>query len=59
MRIGALLLAWRNKYDKKAGELAKDIGIPIATLYRLEAGDTVPDGTTLAKVLTWSMGKPA
>lgn len=52
MRIALLLKKWRliNEIDVK--ELATDIGISKATMYRIEAGGGI-DGETLMKIFNW------
>ena len=43
---------WRHTVDMDNADVARDIGISVPTLYRLEKGKPV-DGVTLAKVIIW------
>lgn len=53
MRIGLLLRKWRLINDIAVKELAAEIGISVATLYRMENFGAHTDGVTLLKILNW------
>lgn len=55
MNLGKVLKDWRWANKMNLREAAKIFGIGAATLMRLEQGYNNPDGTTLAKILTWLM----
>ena len=55
MRLGHVLRKWRRSEDIGLREAAKDMGLTLATLQRLEAGDGGLDGRTLKTVLIWLM----
>jgi len=44
--------------DRPLRDVAKEIGIPVTTLHRLETGQGV-DGSTLGAVLIWLMERTA
>ncbi len=52
MRLGKMLLAYRQKEDTNARDLAKEIGMGASTLCRIERGNS-PDVTTYLKILDW------
>jgi len=52
MRIALLLKKWRLINEIQVKELAAELGISKATLYRLEAGGGI-DGATLMKIFNW------
>lgn len=56
MRLCEVLKQWRWAAKRNARDAARDIGISVATLYRLENG--LPcDGSTLAKILQWLLAE--
>ena len=52
MRIGDVLRKWRKMSDFTLKDAAKEIGVTLSTLARIESGEMM-DGETLAKILTW------
>lgn len=57
MRLGEVIRLWRKMSDIGIREAAQQIGVSHGTLSRIERGEAM-EGDTLAKVLTWLMGKP-
>lgn len=55
MRIGAVLRAWREKYDLTVREAAPQVGVSIATLSRLERGEQI-DAATQLKLIVFLFG---
>jgi transcriptional regulator with XRE-family HTH domain len=56
MKLGYVLNRYRVISELSLRDLGAEIGIGAATLMRLEQG-RVPDGETLAKILTWLFTK--
>lgn len=56
MRLSYVLRRWRAMSERNLRSVAAEIGTSAATLSRLERGEDC-DGKTLAKVLTWLLGK--
>lgn len=56
MRLARLLKSWRAVADLSIRDAAKEIGVSTPTLSRIERGEEM-NGQTLAKILTWMMGK--
>jgi transcriptional regulator with XRE-family HTH domain len=56
MKLGYVLNRYRVISELSLRDLGAEIGIGAATLMRLEQG-RVPDGETLAKILTWLLTK--
>lgn len=54
MRLGEVMRAWREAKGLGMREASKLIGVPLATLGRLERGKPTESGT-LARVLTFLM----
>ena len=52
MRLGLMIVDFRNVECMGVREAAKQIGISAATLSRIERGENC-DGATLIKVLAW------
>lgn len=52
MRLCDVLRKWRIMSELSQRETAKEIGINVSTLCRIENGEGM-DGKTLAKVLVW------
>jgi DNA-binding XRE family transcriptional regulator len=52
MRLGLLIKKWRLVNEIGPRELASEIGIAPATLYRIESGRAL-DALTLLKILNW------
>jgi transcriptional regulator with XRE-family HTH domain len=52
MRIGIIIKKWRLVNEITIRDLAAEIGISAATLYRVETG-RAPDGLTLIKIFDW------
>jgi DNA-binding Xre family transcriptional regulator len=52
MRIALLLKKWRLINEIQVKELAAELGISKATMYRLESGGGI-DGETLMKIFNW------
>ena len=52
MRLGIVLRRWRLMEERTTRDVAKEMGIPHATLWRFEQGKDV-DGVTLGKILNW------
>ena len=52
MKLGPLLSAWRTLNRMTLRDLAKETGVPLSTISRMERGFDV-DGATLAKILKW------
>lgn len=51
-KLGQLLLAYRQKKDIPAKDLAKEIGMSASSLCRIERGKK-PDVDTYLKILNW------
>ena len=51
-KLGQLLLAYRQKKDIQARDLAKEIGVSASTLCRIERGKN-PDVDSYLKILNW------
>jgi len=58
MNICDVLRRWRRAEDMTLDDASRVIGLPRHTLNRVELGG-MPDGETLAKLLTWLVSKPA
>jgi transcriptional regulator with XRE-family HTH domain len=56
MRIGEVLRKWRRHSDLGVREAAKQIGLSVATLSRVERGAAM-DAATLAKIICWLLEK--
>jgi transcriptional regulator with XRE-family HTH domain len=56
MRIGTVLRKWRITEERTLRETAKELGIGTTALLRVEQ-DKNPDGTTIAAILRWLLGK--
>lgn len=52
MKLGEMLLSYRQKKDINARDLAKEIGMSASTLCRIERGNN-PDVDTYLKILNW------
>jgi transcriptional regulator with XRE-family HTH domain len=52
VRLGLIIKKWRLLNEIGPRELAGEIGIAPATLYRIEAGRAL-DALTLIKILNW------
>lgn len=52
MILGDVLRAWRSHHELTARESAERIGIPDATLRRVEQGEAM-SGDTLALLIRW------
>ena len=52
MRLGMILKKWRLINEIGPREIADEIGISPATLYRIEEGRAL-DAKTLLKILNW------
>ena len=50
--LGDVLIAYEQKYDVEARELAREIGICESTLSRIKQGK-MPDAFGLAKIVSW------
>jgi transcriptional regulator with XRE-family HTH domain len=56
IQLGAVIRRWRITSDLSLKEVAKDMGISLPTLSRLEHGHEI-DGRTLLSVINWLMAK--
>jgi len=54
VKLGEVLYKWRRMEDLSLREVAPMLGISVATLSRVESGESM-DGKTLAKILAWLM----
>ena len=51
-RLGLALAAYQQKHDVPNGRMAKEIGITGPMLSRIKGGK-MPDGSNLAKIVSW------
>jgi len=58
MRLGEVIRKFRVMSELSQRDLAKQIGLNVSTLCRIENGEGM-DGKTLAKVLLWLMEEGA
>ncbi len=56
MRLGTLIRKWRAVEEKNLRDVAKDVGIGVSTLSRIENGEQCDSGT-LTKLLAWVLCK--
>lgn len=56
MKLGEVLRRWRRMSDLTVREAADQIGVPFATLSRVEQGEQM-EGRTLAKILCWLLSR--
>jgi transcriptional regulator with XRE-family HTH domain len=54
MKLGTILIAYRQKHDLSLRDLSSDIGISHATLQRIETGKDC-DVRSFMKLLEWMM----
>ena len=52
MQLADVLRKWRRASDLPLRSAAKQIGVTLPTLSRIERGEAM-DGVTLAKILCW------
>jgi DNA-binding XRE family transcriptional regulator len=52
MRLGEIIRKWRMTCEMGQRQVAKEIGINVSTLCRVENGEGM-DGVTLAAILRW------
>lgn len=55
MRIGDFISSWRRDNDRTLKQASEEIGIPLATLARIENGSAI-DGKTLSKLFRYLFG---
>ena len=56
MKLGDVLKTWRRVSELNIRDAAREIGIGVSTLSRIENGETM-DGVTLSRILTWLMSE--
>lgn len=56
MRLGNVIRKWRIVEEESLRDIAKQMGMPHATLDRVEKGEAC-NSDTLAKILLWLIGK--
>lgn len=54
--LSVMLLGYQALERKSMRALSREIGIPVATFYRMTQGKPT-DGKTLAKVITWALAE--
>ena len=56
MRLGEVIRKWRRSSDLTIADAARQIGLTVPTLSRVERGEAM-DAATLAKILIWLFGE--
>ena len=56
MKLGDVLKTWRRVSELNIRDAAREIGIGVSTLSRIENGERM-DGVTLSRLLTWLMSE--